>query len=127
MLAHADITEKILGCCFEVINELGAGFLESVYENALVIALREKGLRVEQQPPLKVMFRERCVGEFFADLVVEEIVIVELKAVKTLAPEHMAQTINYLKATGLPVGLLVNFGTARLEYKRLYGKKKEQG
>lgn len=125
MLAHADITERILGCCFDVINELGAGFLESVYENALLIALREKGLRVGQQVPLKVMFRQRCVGEFFADLIVEEVVIVELKAVKTLAPEHMAQTINYLKATGLPVGLLVNFGAARLEYKRLYGKKKE--
>ena len=127
MLKHQAITEKILGACFEVIKELGAGFLESVYEKALLIALKEAGMRVQSQVPLKVFFREQCVGEFFADLVVEEKIIVELKAVKALAPEHQAQVINYLKATGIEVGLLVNFGSARLEYKRLYGKGKEQG
>jgi len=127
MLEHGDITEKILGCCFEVINELGAGFLESVYEKALLAALHDSGLQAEGQVPLRVFFRGQCVGEFFADVFVENTVIVELKAVKALAPEHQAQLINYLKAAGKPVGLLVNFGNARLEYKRLYGKGKEQG
>jgi GxxExxY protein len=123
MLEHADITEKVLGCCFEVIKELGAGFVESVYEKALLVALGDKGARAEAQVPLRVLFRGHCVGEFLADIVVEDAVIVELKAVKTLAPEHQAQLINYLNASGKTVGLLVNFGNARLEYKRLYGRR----
>jgi len=122
MLEHASTTEKVLGCCFEVIKELGAGFVESVYEKALLVALRDKGARAEAQVPLRVLFRGHCVGEFLADIVVEDAVIVELKAVKTLAPEHQAQLINYLNASGKTVGLLVDFGNARLEYKRLYGK-----
>jgi len=122
MIEHKDITEKILSGCFEVINELGAGFVESVYEKALAIVLREKGLDVQTQVPLTVIFRGQPVGDFVADIVVERVVIVELKAVKSLLPEHQAQLINYLNATNLPIGLLVNFGNPRLEYKRLYGK-----
>jgi GxxExxY protein len=127
MLEHADITEKILSSCFNVIHELGAGFIESVYQKSLLIALREEGLEVREQVPLAVYFRGQCVGEFFADIIVKDKIIVELKAIKSLLPEHQAQLINYLKATGMTVGLLVNFGNAKLEYKRLFNKNKLNG
>jgi GxxExxY protein len=117
-MKHAEITKVIIGCAFEVINELGAGFLESVYEKALLLALRQEGLSAVSQHPVKVLFRGQCVGDFYADILVDEKVIVELKAVKAIAPEHQAQIINYLNATGMEVGLLVNFGGLRLEYKR---------
>lgn len=117
-LKHEEITKAVIGCAFEVINELGAGFLESVYEKALLLALRQKGLAVIAQHPIHVMFRNQCVGDFYADLFVEGKVIVELKAVKAIAPEHQAQIINYLNATGIEVGLLINFGTPKLEFKR---------
>jgi GxxExxY protein len=122
-MLHEELTEKIIGSAFEVINELGAGFNEKVYENALVVAASQNGLTVSAQHPIKVLFRGVCVGEFFADVLVEEKVIVELKAVKALLPEHEAQVINYLNATGIEVGLLVNFGSSRLEFKRLTRKR----
>ncbi|MGD1100651.1 MAG: GxxExxY protein [Terriglobia bacterium] len=117
-LKHGLITHSVIGCAFEVINELGTGFLESVYEKALLLALRQKGLSVICQHPIKVMFRGECVGDFYADIFVEGKVIVELKAVKAIAPEHQAQVINYLNATGIEVGLLISFGNPKLEYKR---------
>lgn len=117
-MIYNDLTEKILASCFEVSNELGCGFLESVYQNALQIALKDKGLSAQAQASLKVMFRNQTVGEFFPDIIVEESVLVELKAVKALAPEHLAQVMNYLKATGIEVGLLINFGSPKLEYRR---------
>lgn len=117
-LKHEEITKTIIGCAFEVINELGAGFLESVYEKALLLALRQEGLSATAQHPVKVMFRNECVGDFFADIFVEGKVIVELKAVKAIASEHQAQIINYLNATDIEVGLLINFGAPKLEYKR---------
>lgn len=117
-LKHEQITESVIGCAFEVINELGAGFLESVYEKALLLALRQKGWSVISQHPVKVLFRGECVGDFYADILVEEKVIIELKAVKAITPEHQAQIINYLNATGIEVGLLINFGNPKLEYKR---------
>jgi len=117
-LQFGKITEAIIGCAFEVINELGIGFLESVYEKSLALALQEKGFQVQCQQPIQVRFRNRVVGEFYADLLVEGRVIVELKAVKAIGPEHQAQVINYLKATGIEVGLLINFGSTKLEYKR---------
>ncbi len=119
-LLYANITEKILEAAFEVSKELGSGFLESVYKNAMVIALRAKGLVVEIEKPISVTFLGQSVGQFFADLFVDGKVIVELKAVFALAPEHSAQTINYLKATGIEVGLLINFGRPKIEYKRLH-------
>lgn len=119
-LLYADITEKILEAAFEVSKELGAGFLESVYKNAMLIALRTKGLSAEIEKPISVTFRGQSVGQFYADLFVDGKVIVELKAVSALAPEHSAQTINYLKATGIEVGLLINFGHPKIEYKRLH-------
>ena len=119
MKNHAT-TEKIIEACFEVHNELGTGFLEKIYENALLIALREKGLMATQQAPLKVLFRGQVVGEYFADLIIENSVLIELKALKGLASEHQAQTINYLKATGISTGLLINFGKPGLEIRRLH-------
>ena len=117
-MKYEEITKSIIACAFEVINELGAGFLESVYEKAMLIALAQKGLSAQSQYPIQVMFREKSVGDFYADIFVEGKVIVELKAVKAIAPEHQAQIINYLNATGIEVGLLINFGNPKLEYKR---------
>lgn len=117
---HAEITEAVIGCAFEVTKELGPGFLESVYEKALLLALLQKGLSAIAQYPLKVSFRGEYVGEFFADILVEQKVLVELKTVKTLTPEHQAQLINYLHASGIEVGLLINFGNPRLEIKRCF-------
>ena len=113
-----DLTSRILKACFEVSNELGCGYLESVYEKSLIIALREERLNCESQIPLRVTFRGHFVGEFTPDIVVDNCVLLELKAVKKIAPEHIAQVLNYLKATGLPIGMLINFGNAKLEYRR---------
>ncbi len=121
-MQHEELTHTVIGTCFEVIKELGEGFLESVYENALIIALRQKGIKAEPQVPLKVRFGGEVVGEFNADVLVENVLILELKAVKALIPEHQAQLINYLKATGMQTGLLINFGGSRVEYKRLFNK-----
>ena len=122
-MEHEDITEHILAASFEVMHEIGHGFLESVYERSLLIALQSRGLTVKSQVPIEVMFRKHVVGEFFADLLVENKVIVELKAAKSLAPEHQAQVINYLNATGIEVGLLINFGAPKMDYHRLVRKK----
>jgi GxxExxY protein len=120
---HAEVTEAVIGCAFEVIKELGPGFLESVYEKALLVALLQNGLSAVAQHPLKVTFRGENVGEFFADILVEQKVLIELKVIKALAPEHQAQLINYLHASGIEVGLLINFGNARLEIKRCFKTK----
>ncbi len=120
---HSEITEAVIGCAFEVIKELGPGFLESVYEKALLVALHQKGLSAVAQHPLKVSFRGENVGEFFADILVERKVLLELKVVKALTPEHQAQLINYLHASGIEVGLLINFGNPRLEIKRCFKSK----
>ena len=117
-LLYGDLTRSIIGCAFDVINELGDGFLESVYEKALMVALEDAGIAVESQKAIDVNFRGRIVGNFCADLIVEDKVIVELKTVSSLAPEHSAQVINYLNATGFQVGLLLNFGNPKLQYKR---------
>ena len=118
-MLHRELTRSILGCAFEVINDLGHGSLEAVYENALMVALEDKGLSAESQKAIGVRFRGRPVGIYYADLIVEDKVLVELKAVSNLSPEHSAQVINYLNATGIKVGLLINFGNPRLQYKRL--------
>lgn len=115
----SEITENIIGCAYKVSNTLGIGFVEKVYENALVVLTRQSGLTVEQQYPIKVMFEDIVVGEFFADLFVERRVLVELKAVSMLMQEHTAQALNYLRATGADVCLLINFGRSKIEIKRL--------
>ena len=119
-LPHADLTQIILECCFDVIKDLGTGFLESVYKNALVIALQQKNLAVQVEHCFEVNFRGHKVGFYKADIIVEATVVIELKCCKMLLPEHQAQTINYLAAAKLPVGLLINFGQKNLEYKRVH-------
>jgi GxxExxY protein len=114
---YADLTEIIIGCAYRVYNTLGSGFLESVYEKSLVIEIQKK-LLVESQKAIDVYYDAQLVGSFFADLVVENTVIVELKAVRTLTPAHEVQLVNYLAATKLPVGLLINFGESKVEIKR---------
>jgi GxxExxY protein len=116
-LKYRELTEIIIGVFYEVYNELGFGFLESVYEDAMVIALEEKGLKVEQQVPIPVWFRGRSLGKFEADLIVERAVIIELKAVSQLIEAHIAQLMHYLRATEIEVGLVMNFGL-RPEFKR---------
>ena len=113
------LTELIIGCAFTVANELGAGFLEKVYENALTHELKKRHLHAKQQHQVPVYYDGVIVGEYFADILVEKTVIVELKATKEHNDVFTAQCLNYLKATGLPVCLLLNFGKPRLEIKRL--------
>ena len=115
----SDLTEKIIGCAFKVSNVLGCGYLEKVYENALAHELRKAGLKVEQQKRIDVFYDGILVGYFAADIVVEDNVILEIKAVRALDEAHKAQTLNYLKSTGLRLGLLINFGTSRVEIKRV--------
>ena len=119
-LPHSEISEIVIGCCFEIIRELGSGFLENVYKNALFIAMKERGFTVSAEQSFEVVFRNYKIGKYIADLIVENLIVVELKCCKALVPEHQAQLINYLKASQLPVGLLINFGNQKLEYKRLH-------
>ena len=117
---HSDeLTETIIGCAYTVANVLGNGFLERVYENALAHELRKKGLVVEQQRPISVQYDGVTVGEYLADLLVEGKVLVELKAARDIEDIHKAQCINYLRATGLAIGLLINFGTPKVQIRRL--------
>ena len=113
------LTYAINGAVFEVNRVLGAGFLEKVYENALLIELRSRGLRADSQIPIKVFYKDEVVGEYIADILVEEKVILELKTVEKLEKIHEAQLLNYLKATGIHVGLLVNFKHTKAEIKRM--------
>ena len=113
-----EITEKIIGCIYEVSNTLGSGFIEKVYENALFHQLLKSNLNVIQQHQINVFYDHVLVGEFFADLLVEEKVLLELKAVRQLDDVHTAQVMNYLKASGLPICLLINFGRPKVEIRR---------
>jgi GxxExxY protein len=126
-LMHADehrltldrVTQCIIGCAYTVGNTLGCGFVEKVYENALSYELRKSGMIVYQQHSIKVQYENIIVGEFIADLLVEEKVLVEVKSVKAWDEVHMAQCLNYLKATGLKICLLINFGKPRVGIKRI--------
>lgn len=119
-LLHAELTEKIIACAYDVYNQLGFGFSEKVYENAMTIKIAQKNLAVVQQAPVNVFFEKQLVGEYFSDLLVENKVIVELKAVSILSKAHEAQLVNYLKDTGIKVGLLVNFGEKLKIVRRVY-------
>lgn len=110
MLLHKEISDKIIKAFYNVYNSLGYGFLEKVYENSMMIELRKLGLTVQRQVPIKVFYEEQLVGEYFADIIVEGNIIVELKATENLCEAHEFQLINYLKATELEIGLLLNFG-----------------
>jgi len=114
-----DITYKINGAIFEVNQILGPGFLEKVYENALLIELKNRGLQADKQVPIKVTYKDNLVGEYFVDILVENQVMIELKTVEKLTNNHEAQLLNYLKATGIKVGILVNFKQRRAEIKRM--------
>ena len=117
-LIEKELVYEINGCVFEVYKELGHGFLEKVYENGLIIELEEKGLTVERQKQLKVAYKGHVIGEYIADLIVNGKVLIELKAQNSLLKIHEAQILNYLKATGIRIGLLVNFAYPKASVKR---------
>ena len=119
---HADLTEKVIGCAYQVYNTLGCGFLESVYEKSLVIELLKIGMSVETQKAVDVYYDEQIVGSFITDLIIDNKIIVELKAVRNLALVHEVQLVNYLTATKIPIGLLVNFGETKVEIKRKFSR-----
>lgn len=112
------MTEKIIGAAYNVYNKMGFGFLESVYEKCLLIELAKNGLKAESQKPIIVKYDNEVVGEFKADVIVEDTVILELKSVKQIMQAHEVQLVNYLVATGKPVGLILNFGEQKVEVKR---------
>ena len=116
-MKHKELTAKIIECAYKVHNSLGFGFLEAVYQNALLIELLKAGLRAEKEKKIQVYYYNQLVGDYIADIIVEKRVILELKSVKELHPAHEAQLINYLKATCIEVGLLINFGES-VEIKR---------
>ncbi len=118
--AFENTTRRIIGAFYEVYNHLGPGFLEKVYEKAMLVELRTRGLQVDAQLPIRVMYKDNPVGEYFADLFVEGKVNCEIKAMQSLRPEHEAQLINYLKAIGIKVGLLLNFGPKPEIMRRIY-------
>ncbi len=115
---HSELTQAIIGTFYEVYNELGHGFIESVYENSLCFALRQKGFKVHQQIAIPVWFRGKQVGDFDADIMVNKLVLLELKVARSIEQSHIAQLLNYLKATPLEIGLLLNFGP-KPEFKRV--------
>jgi GxxExxY protein len=116
---YGELTKEIIGAAFEVWKVLGYGFLEKVYENALLVELKSRGIAIERQPDISVRYKGTLVGHYTADLFVDGKVIVELKAEKEYNSKHEAQLLNYLKATGIQVGLLLNFGEQKCEFKRL--------
>jgi GxxExxY protein len=118
-IIYKDLSYKIVGLAIQVWKELGYGFLEKVYENALMILLYENGIKAEQQVPIKVNFHGKVVGDYIADILVENQIILELKAQDKIVDVHKAQTLNYLKATGLKLAIVLNFGKDRLESERL--------
>ncbi|MFC1497428.1 GxxExxY protein [Verrucomicrobiota bacterium] len=118
MLEQKDLTEKIIGCAYKIYNKMGYGFLESIYEKCMLIELRKAGLKAQSQKPIIVYYDGETVGEFTADLVVEDVVIIELKSVRRIIRAHEVQLVNYLMATRIEVGLLMNFAERKVEVKR---------
>ena len=122
-LKHKELTSEIIACFYNVYNQLGYGFLEKVYENALMLELEENGFSVEKQSQIKVYYNEKEVGVYYADIIVEDLVILELKAAESIREEHECQLINYLKATDIEVGLLLNFGKKPQFKRKVYSNK----
>ena len=118
-ILYKDLSYKITGLAMEVHSKLGYGFLEKVYENAMMVLLRREGIHAKQQAPITVYFVVEVVGDYYADILVEDKIILELKAIEKIIDVHRAQTLNYLKATGLHLAILLNFGKERLKYERL--------
>jgi len=121
ILKHKELSEQIIAAAYNVHNELGYGFLEKVYKNALAVELGEAGLKYAAEFPLKVSYHNIVVGDYFADIIVDDKIIVEVKALSKLEPLHEVQLVNYLKATGLEVGLLINFGQSVEIKRRVFG------
>ena len=121
-MKHEDITHEIIGCAYRVFNHLGFGFLESIYQKALIIELTKNSLKVEPEKPLKVYYESQVIGDFKIDLFVEDLVIVELKSAQALSKEHEVQLVNYLSALKKSIGLLINFGPCGVQVKRKYRK-----
>ena len=121
-MEHEEITHKIIGAAYQVYNQLGFGFLESVYHNAMLIELAKYDLKVESEKLLNVFYDDQVVGEFNADLFVDNTVVVELKSVQNFAKDHEVQLVNYLNGLRKEIGLLINFGPSRVEVKRKYRK-----
>ena len=117
-MEYKDVTETIIGCAYRVYNKMGFGFLESVYEKCLLIELRKAGLDAESQKSITVYYDDEIVGEFVADIIVNDMIILELKSVRRVINAHEVQLVNYLVATGKPVGLILNFGERKVEIKR---------
>ncbi|MFQ6114925.1 MAG: GxxExxY protein [bacterium] len=117
-MEHKDLTEKIIGCAYRVHNKMGFGFLESVYEKCLMIELKKAGLEAKAQHPIMVYYDDEVVGEFVADVIVEDTVLLELKSVWRVVKAHEVQLVNYLTATGKDVGLIINFAEKKVEIKR---------
>ncbi|MCZ2126878.1 MAG: GxxExxY protein [Anaerolineales bacterium] len=115
-----EITERVIGCAYKVSNALGSGFVEKVYENALIHELRKDGLKFDRQHFVKVHYDGVVVGEFYLDILVEDLIVVELKAVSAITNEHLAQGLNYLRATELPACLVINFGQPKIQIRRLH-------
>ena len=124
-MKHEDITHRIIGSAYKVFNQLGFGFLESVYKKAMIIELAKADLKVETEKPLNVYYNDQVVGDFYVDLFVEDTIVVELKSVSRLAKEHEAQLVNYLNGMKKDIGLLINFGPTGVEVKRKYRETKQ--
>jgi GxxExxY protein len=122
---YSDLTGIIIDAFFQVHKELGYGFSEKVYENALTIVLREQGLNVKQQVPIKVYFHNQVVGEYIADMIINDVVLLELKAAQKLNDDHAAQLLNYLKSTEIEVGLLLNFGPQAEFRRKIYDNQRK--
>jgi len=117
-MEYKELTEKIIGCAYRVYNKMGFGYLESVYEKCMLIELRKAGFDIESQKPIRVQYDGEVVGDFIADILVNDTVLLELKSVRKLVEAHEVQLVNYLVATGKPVGLLINFGETKVGVKR---------
>ncbi|MCP4623089.1 MAG: GxxExxY protein [bacterium] len=117
-MEYKDLTETIIGCAYRVYNKMGFGFLESVYEKCLLIELHKAGLNAETQKPIRVYYEGEIVGKFVADIIVHDAIILELKSLRRIIKAHEVQLVNYLVATGKPVGLIINFGETKAEVKR---------
>lgn len=125
-MKHEDITHKIIGCAYQVYNQLGFGFLESVYKKSMAIELSKQNLEVEAEKVLKVFYDNQVVGDFYVDLFVEQEVVVELKSIQNLKKEHEVQLVNYLNGLKKEIGLLINFGPSGVDVKRKYRQPEEK-
>ena len=119
-MEYEQLTHEIIGCAYKVFNKLGFGFLEIIYRKALVIELERAGLKLEEEKPLQVFYDDKVIGDFKADLFVENTIVVELKSVQNLVKEHEVQLVNYLNALKNEIGLLINFGPSGVEVRRKY-------